>query len=44
MLRDRAQLGRRTLPEDNYARIMYAGQGRYYHGTAPCHLGKALKP
>ena len=36
MLRDCPQLGRRTLPEDDSARIMYAGQGRYYHGKAGC--------
>ena len=44
ILRDRAQLRRRTLPEDDSAGIMCAGQGRYYHGTAPSHLGKARKP
>ena len=44
MLRARAQLGRRTLPEDDSARIMYAGQGRCYHVTASSQLGKARKP
>lgn len=44
MLRDRAQLGRRTIPEDGSARFVYAGQGRYYHGTASTHIGKARKP